>query len=106
MAPASAELTAEPSASTSEEHHLAFASDYHNTEGSIQNAMEGMPEDVEYVSLIGDMVGDRGGSHPEYESKEILDLVQEVFPELDNESVSFHGICIGGLSSTKDAPPY
>ena len=23
---------------------------------------------------------------------------------LDNESVSFHGICIGGLSSTKDAP--
>ena len=88
VAPASAELTAEPSASTSEEHHLAFASDYHNTEGSIQNAMEGMPEDVEYVSLIGDMVGDRGGSHPEYESKEILDLVQEVFPELDNESVS------------------
>lgn len=88
VAPASAELTAEPSASTSEEHHLAFASDYHNTEGSIQNAMEGMPEDVEYVSLIGDMVGDRGGSHPEYESEEILDLVQEVFPELDNESVS------------------
>ena len=83
-----AKLTAVPSASAPEEHHLAFASDYHNTEGSIQNAMEGMPEDVEYVSLIGDMVGDRGGSHPEYESEEILDLVQEVFPELDNESVS------------------
>ena len=78
-------VTSEPA---SEEHHLAFASDYHNTEGSIQNAMEGMPEDVEYVSLIGDMVGDRGGSHPEYESEQILDLVQEVFPELDNESVS------------------
>lgn len=87
-APASAKLTAVPSASASEEHHLAFASDYHNTEGSIQNAMEGMPEDVEYVSLIGDMVGDRGGSNPEYESEQILDLVQEVFPELDNESVS------------------
>ena len=92
--PAAAKLTAatakeEPAAaSASEEHHLAFASDYHNTEGSIQNAMEGMPEDVEYVSLIGDMVGDRGGSHPEYESEQILDLVQEVFPELDNESVS------------------
>ena len=92
--PAAAKLTAatakeEPAAASApEEHHLAFASDYHNTEGSIQNAMEGMPEDVEYVSLIGDMVGDRGGSHPEYESKEILDLVQEVFPELDNESVS------------------
>ena len=73
---------------SSEEHHLAFASDYHSTEGSIENALSGMPEDVEYVSLIGDMVGDRGGSHPEYESGEILDLVREVFPKLDSTSVS------------------
>ena len=73
---------------SSEEHHLAFASDYHNTEGSIENAMSGMPEDVEYVSLIGDMVGDRGGSHPEYESVEILYLVREVFPKLDSTCVS------------------
>ena len=50
--------------------------------------MEGLPEDVEYVSLIGDMVGDRGNFQPEYDSREILDLVREVFPELDNESVS------------------
>ena len=71
-----------------EEHHLAFASDYHSTEGSIENAMSGMPEDVEYVSLIGDMVGDRGGSHPEYESRQILELVKEVFPDLDNTNVS------------------
>ena len=41
-----------PASSSEEEHHLAFASDYHNTEGSIRNAMEGLPEDVEYVSLI------------------------------------------------------
>ena len=80
-------LNAAP-ASSSEEHHLAFASDYHSTEGSIENALSGMPEDVEYVSLIGDMVGDRGGSHPEYESGEILDLVREVFPKLDSTSVS------------------
>ena len=80
--------TAEQQPESAEEHHLAFASDYHNTEGSIENAMTGMPEDVEYVSLIGDMVGDRGGSHPEYDSREILDLVTEVFPELDNTAVS------------------
>ena len=79
--------TASPD-SSEEEHHLAFASDYHKTEGSIENALSGMPEDVEYVSLIGDMVGDRGGSHPDYESREILDLVREVFPALDNTSVS------------------
>lgn len=86
---AEAASTANAPASSSEEaHHLAFASDYHNTEGSIRGAMEGLPEDVEYVSLIGDMVGDRGNSQPEYDSREILDLVREVFPELDNESVS------------------
>ena len=77
-----------PASSSEEAHHLAFASDYHNTEGSIRGAMEGLPEDVEYVSLIGDMVGDRGNFQPEYDSREILDLVREVFPELDNESVS------------------
>ena len=86
---AEAASTANAPASSSEEaHHLAFASDYHNTEGSIRGAMEGLPEDVEYVSLIGDMVGDRGNFQPEYDSREILDLVREVFPELDNESVS------------------
>ena len=71
-----------------EAHRLVFASDFHNTEGSIQNAMEGMPEDVEYVSFVGDMVGERGGSHPEYESAWILDMVTDVFPNLDNTGVS------------------
>ena len=71
-----------------EAHRLVFASDFHNTEGSIQNAMEGMPEDVEYVSFVGDMVGERGGSHPEYESDWILDMVTDIFPNLDNTGVS------------------
>ena len=69
-------------------HHLAFASDYHNTEGSIHNALSGMPENVEYVGMIGDMVGDRGNMRPAYESKMILDLVREVFPDMDNNNVS------------------
>ena len=51
--PAPTNVPAQTSSSSVEEHHLAFASDYHNTEGSIRNAMEGLPEDVEYVSLIG-----------------------------------------------------
>lgn len=84
-AAAASEDTADTDA---EEHHLAFASDYHSTDGSIQNAMSGMPEDVEYVSLIGDMVGDRGNSHPEYEFQQILDLVGDVFPDLDSPDVS------------------
>ena len=51
--PAPTNVPAQTPSSSVEEHHLAFASDYHNTEGSIRNAMEGLPEDVEYVSLIG-----------------------------------------------------
>ena len=50
--PAPTNVPAQTPSSSVEEHHLAFASDYHNTEGSIRNAMEGLPEDVEYVSLI------------------------------------------------------
>lgn len=78
----------EASGSSSSGHHLAFASDYHGTEGSIQNAFTGMPDDVEYVSLIGDMVGDRGNMQPAYDSAMILDQVREIFPELDNTNVS------------------
>lgn len=51
--PAPTNVPAQTPSSSVEEHHLAFASDYHNTEGGIRNAMEGLPEDVEYVSLIG-----------------------------------------------------
>jgi len=71
-----------------EVHHLAFASDFHSTEGSIQNAFSGMPDDVEYVSLIGDMVGGFGDMTPKYESSWILGMVQDVFPNLDSTNVS------------------
>ena len=85
---AEAARTAETSGAGSDEHHLAFASDYHNTDGSIRNAFEGMPEDMEFVGLVGDMVGEMGNMHPEYDSQMILDLVREVFPDLDNTNVS------------------
>lgn len=71
-----------------EVHHLAFASDFHSTEGSIQNAFSGMPDDVEYVSLIGDMVGGFGDMTPTYESSWILGMVQDVFPNLDGTNIS------------------
>lgn len=75
-------------ADNNEVHYLAFASDYHNTKGSIYNAMKSMPDSVEYVSLIGDMYGERGGDHPAYDSAEIMGYVQEVFPNLDNSNIS------------------
>lgn len=69
-------------------HHLVFASDYHATEGGIQTAMGGMPEDVEYVSLIGDMVGSGRDRNPIYQTASIFAQVQGVFPHLDSEHVS------------------
>ena len=69
-------------------HHLAFASDYHSTTGAIQEAMGGMPEDVEYVSLIGDMAGSGRDRTPIYQTLPILAEVQGVFPHLDNTNVS------------------
>lgn len=75
-------------AQEAEAHHLAFASDYHDTEGSISSAMGGMPEDVEYVSLIGDMTGGMQERAPEYQSSTLLELVRDVFPHLDSSNVS------------------
>ena len=68
-------------------HNLAFASDLHNT-GALETAMADFPEDTEYVALIGDMVGARGGDAPEYRSSDILDQIQEVLPELTAENAA------------------
>lgn len=69
-------------------HYLAFASDYHGVEGSIEAAMSGMPDNVEYVSLVGDMAGHGRDRTPVYESADILAHVQNVFPQLNAETVS------------------
>jgi len=84
------------SADEEEVHYLAFASDYHETKDSIETAFAGMPGSetssidgkVEYVSLIGDMVGEKGGEHPEYFSSGILDTVREVLPQMQKENTS------------------
>ena len=70
-------------------HYLVFASDYHSTEGSIENAMIGMP-DIEYICLIGDMVGHGGrDATPEYNSSMILQSVQgSVLGSLSAENVA------------------
>jgi len=83
-------LLALPHAALAEQnvHHLVFMSDFHSTEGSIQNALTGMPEDVEYVSLVGDMVGGRGNMTPPFDSSWILQQVQDVYPTLGSANVS------------------
>ncbi len=77
-----------PSFAADDVHHLAFASDYHWQEGSIEHALKSMPDDTEYVSLLGDMVGAGKGDAPAYNSSEILDRVKEVFPNLTKDNTS------------------
>jgi len=71
-------------AETEERHYLAFASDRHGNTEAVSKAMSGMPSSeeasVEYVSLIGDMVGSGGGGH-----KPPDEGVKEEPPEVEGE---------------------
>ena len=72
----------------SEEHHyLVFASDLHGLPDVLENAFKGLPEDLEYVSLLGDMVGEKGGDAPEYNSSEVFGGIKEMYPDLLNRNV-------------------
>ncbi len=93
-------------------HYIATGSDRHEDIEAISNAMAGMPKEVEYVCLNGDMASMGRGNRPKPEDGEIpsetdkenfkpnkptqnsfntsvvLEEVQEVFPALDNTTVS------------------
>ena len=55
--------------------YLAFASDRHGYSSRISNAMRGMPENVEYVSIIGDLVGSGRDRAPVFDSSMIRDEI-------------------------------
>ena len=63
-----------------ETHQLAFASDRHDITTAIGDSMAGMPMDVEYVGLIGDMPD--GGTietyAPEFDSSVVYNEVMDV----------------------------
>ena len=77
-------------------HYLAFASDRHQnlsaTDSStpvVSTAMScwsSLP--VEYVSLVGDMVGKSKGDAPEYDVNDVWKEVQDVFPSLSKSQFS------------------
>ena len=68
-------------ADTEEHHYLAFASDVHGEKDKMCNALKGLPSKVDYISMIGDMVGDKGGDAPEYNSSEYFGPVSEMFED-------------------------
>ena len=78
----------ETSSITAEGHVLAFTSDLHGLPDVLENAMYGFPENTEYVSLIGDLVGSRGGDAPEYNAEDVYDRVHGIFSSIKTEQVS------------------
>ncbi|MBR0342676.1 MAG: hypothetical protein IJH64_10630 [Oscillospiraceae bacterium] len=71
-----------------EHHYLAFASDLRGMTDVLENAFKGMPEDLEYVSLLGDMVGEKDGDAPEYNSSDVFSRVAEMYPDILNRNFS------------------
>ena len=70
-------------------HYLAFASDRHGRTEAIGKAMgvwTSLP--VEYVSMIGDMVGEKSGDAPAYDVSTVWNEVNAVFPSLTSDKFS------------------
>ena len=65
-----------------EHRYLAFASDLHGQTDTAVSALTGFPEDTEYVSFIGDMVGEGANDAPAYNSSNVFGPVYELFEEI------------------------
>ena len=73
----------------SAQHYLVFASDRHGRTAAIGNAMSCWKDvPVEYVSMIGDMVGEKSGDAPAYDIKTVWDEVNAVFTNLTSDKFS------------------
>ena len=84
------DVKAEEEAAGDEEYHLVFCSDLHydpdpslseeeNHIRRLDEAFAGLPDDVAFLSLIGDMVGERGGDAPEYDPAYIYERTSNLF---------------------------
>ena len=80
-----------------EQYHLVFCSDLHydpsktedeNYINRLDVAFKDLPQNVSYVSLIGDMVGERGGDAPEYYAEYVFDRTKQSFKDLTSDNFS------------------
>lgn len=81
-------VSATESSDVSSSHYLAFTSDVHGQNSKLDTAFLGMPSTVEYVGLIGDMAGEGGGAHPEYNSSDLLAIAKSHFSGIDSSSAA------------------
>jgi len=75
---------AEETGSDSSHHYFAFASDLHadpdhlfeDARSVLSGTVKGFPEEINYISLLGDIAGD-GDTAPEYKASEIYGAAAE-----------------------------
>ena len=74
-------------------HNIAIGSDRHVDTTVIGQAMSGMPDSVEYVSLIGDMVGSARDMYPAYTSADVADEIEGIgFTGVEDRSMDYMSI--------------
>ena len=56
-------------------HNIVLATDRHGNSEAIGEALQGMPKTVEYVSVVGDIVGDGGNRSPEFKTSQVRDEI-------------------------------
>ncbi len=69
-------------------HKLVFASDYRGAAESLDSLLKNIPDDPEYVSLLGDMRGEGKDDKPVYETGPVIFDLQKVFKNMSKENVS------------------
>ena len=77
-----------PADAYARDHRLAFTTDYHASADSLTKVLEQMPDDTEYVSIVGDLVGDFRDMYPAYTSSEMLGKVRQALPSIASTDVS------------------
>ena len=87
-------------------HHLVFASDRHGSTTAISTAMscwKNLSPTVEYVSMIGDMVGEGGSDAPAYDVNTVYQEAKDVFQNLTTSQFSIiWGSHDGGFTDTNN----
>ena len=65
-----------------EHRYVAFASDVYGDKDKLVKALTGLPDNLEYISLVGDMVAEENGQYPEYNTSEFFGPLFDMYENI------------------------